>query len=64
MQPLQVWLALGGSFTVYVEGNRFRHDDGNRRAEIKMTLTALGCGMGESLVSDVRSKLELVPTIA
>lgn len=45
------------------ECNLFRLDDGNRRAEIKMTLTAPGCGMGETLVSDVRSKVELVPTI-
>jgi probable FeS assembly SUF system protein SufT len=116
--------ALGGSFTVYVEGNLFRlpgkdadalgkeamigpelppnatdedvkqlvwdqmrtcydpeipiniielglvyscdinHDeDGSRVADIKMTLTAPGCGMGEVLVQDVKDKLELVPTI-
>jgi metal-sulfur cluster biosynthetic enzyme len=29
-----------------------------------MTLTAPGCGMGETLVSDVRSKVELIPTIS
>ena len=46
------------------ECNLLRLDDGNRRAEIKMTLTAPGCGMGETLVSDVRSKVELVPTIS
>ena len=28
-----------------------------------MTLTAPGCGMGEILVDDVRSKLELIPTV-
>jgi metal-sulfur cluster biosynthetic enzyme len=28
-----------------------------------MTLTAPGCGMGDILVDDVRSKLELVPGI-
>jgi len=39
-------------------------DDGQRLVEVKMTLTAPGCGMGEILVEDVRSKLELIPTIA
>ncbi len=28
-----------------------------------MTLTAPGCGMGPILVEDVRSKVELIPTI-
>jgi metal-sulfur cluster biosynthetic enzyme len=28
-----------------------------------MTLTAPGCGMGDILVDDVRSKLKLVPTV-
>jgi probable FeS assembly SUF system protein SufT len=116
--------ALGGSFTVYIEGNLFRiagrnadalgkevhsplelppnatdedvkqlvwdqmrmcYDpeipvnivelgliyeceltpatDGQRIANIKMTLTAPGCGMGEVLVQDVREKIEMVPTI-
>ncbi len=115
--------ALGGSFTVYLEGNLFRiagHDadalgkeplplpslpegasddeleqvvwnqlrtcydpeipfnivdlglvyrcaieamDSGRRVRIDMTLTAPGCGMGETLVTDVRSKLELIPTV-
>jgi len=116
--------ALGGSFTVYIEGNLFRiagrhaaalgkeptaqielppnatdddvkrlvweqmstcydpeipvnivelgliyecellpADGGNRVAQIKMTLTAPGCGMGEVLVQDVREKVEQIPTI-
>jgi probable FeS assembly SUF system protein SufT len=116
--------ALGGSFTVYVDGNLFRipggeadaigmtvakapevppgastddirnviwqqlrtcydpeipvnivdlgliyacdlieHADATRTVEIKMTLTAPGCGMGEVLVQDVRDKVELVPTV-
>ncbi len=116
--------ALGGSFTVYVEGNLFRirgadaeaigkeplpvpelqenasdedfeklvwqqlrtcYDpeipvnivdlglvyecevkpavDGRRDVAIKMTLTAPGCGMGDTLVDDVRAKLELIPTV-
>ncbi|MFC3129899.1 putative Fe-S cluster assembly protein SufT [Coralloluteibacterium stylophorae] len=37
--------------------------DGQRRVDVRMTLTAPGCGMGDILVDDVRSKLELVPTI-
>ena len=116
--------ALGGSFTVYVEGNLFRiagadadalgkepvptpevpenatdqdieaviweqlrtcYDpeipvnivdlgliyrcevkplgNGQRNVEVDMTLTAPGCGMGDILVHDVRSKLEIIPTV-
>jgi probable FeS assembly SUF system protein SufT len=116
--------ALGGSFTVYVEGNLFRvagkdadalgkaaadvpqlppnasdedvrelawlqmktcydpeipinivdlglvyscdvhtEEDGNRVVDVKMTLTAPGCGMGEVLVQDVRDKVEVIPTV-
>ena len=116
--------ALGGSFTVYIEGNLFRiagkdadalgqepmltpelppdatdddvkelvweqmrtcfdpeipvnivelglvyaceiaqEADGQRIATIKMTLTAPGCGMGETLVQDVKDKVEVIPTI-
>jgi len=117
--------ALGGSFTVYVEGNLFRipgseadgigmtvakppevppgaseediknvvweqlktcydpeipvnivdlgliyscdvqqNEDATRTVDIKMTLTAPGCGMGEVLVQDVRDKVQAVPTVA
>ena len=116
--------ALGGSFTVYVEGNLFRisgqdadalgkeaadvpqlppnasdddvrelawqqmktcydpeipinvvdlglvyscdvHTDenGDRIIDVKMTLTAPGCGMGDVLVQDVRDKVEIIPTV-
>lgn len=41
-----------------------RADDGGRKVSISMTLTAPGCGMGEILVDDVRSKVELVPTVS
>lgn len=41
-----------------------RRDDGARTVAVRMTLTAPGCGMGEILVDDVRSKLELIPTVA
>ena len=39
-----------------------RDADGRRQIDIQMTLTAPGCGMGDILVEDVRSKLELIPT--
>jgi probable FeS assembly SUF system protein SufT len=116
--------ALGGSFTVYVEGNLFRiagedaeaigkeavkppelppnateedvrklawdqmrtcydpeipinivdlglvyecevtpNEDGTRTVEIKITLTAPGCGMGDILVDDVRDKIGRIPTV-
>jgi probable FeS assembly SUF system protein SufT len=116
--------ALGGSFTVYIEGNLFRVagidadaigkeplrppevpddataeqiesivwqqlrtcfdpeipinivdlglvyecaveqlDEGKRRVDIKMTLTAPGCGMGDILAADVRDKVEIIPTV-
>jgi probable FeS assembly SUF system protein SufT len=41
-----------------------RREDGERTVAVKMTLTAPGCGMGDILVEDVRTKIELVPTIA
>ena len=37
---------------------------GQRKVDVKMTLTAPGCGMGDILVADVRDKLEMIPTIA
>jgi probable FeS assembly SUF system protein SufT len=40
-----------------------READGARVVDVEMTLTAPGCGMGDILVDDVRSKLELVPTV-
>ncbi len=40
-----------------------RGDDGQRRIEVRMTLTAPACGMGEILVEDVRGKLEMIPTV-
>jgi probable FeS assembly SUF system protein SufT len=116
--------ALGGSFTIYIEGNLFRiagidadaigeepilppevpddatpaqfesvvwdqmrscydpeipinivelglvyacdiekDDAGGRIINIKMTLTAPGCGMGDVLAQDVRDKLEIIPTV-
>jgi probable FeS assembly SUF system protein SufT len=40
-----------------------RNQDGERIVQIKMTLTAPACGMGDVLVDDVRSKVERIPTI-
>jgi probable FeS assembly SUF system protein SufT len=115
--------ALGGSFTLYVEGNLFRiagldadaigkepiaapelppdaslediealiwsqmrtcydpeipinvvelgliyecnvtQGDDEYLVDVKMTLTAPGCGMGEVLVADVKEKVEIIPTV-
>ena len=41
-----------------------RDENGGRVVDVDMTLTAPGCGMGDILVDDVRSKLKLVPTIS
>ena len=40
-----------------------RDESGALAVDVEMTLTAPGCGMGDILVDDVRSKLELVPTV-
>ena len=45
------------------EANVRHRDDGQREVEVRMTLTAPGCGMGDILVDDERSKLELIPTV-
>lgn len=41
-----------------------KRDDGSRSIDIDMTLTAPGCGMGDILVDDVRSKVSLIPGVA
>ena len=40
-----------------------QNDDGTRSLDVKMTLTAPGCGMGEVLVEDVREKIQRIPTV-
>jgi probable FeS assembly SUF system protein SufT len=40
-----------------------QNEDGTRSLDVKMTLTAPGCGMGEVLVEDVREKIERIPTV-
>ena len=57
--PINV-VELGLVYTCVLE----RLDDGRRKVNVEMTLTAPGCGMGEILVDDVRTKLEMVPTVA
>jgi probable FeS assembly SUF system protein SufT len=41
-----------------------KNEDATRTVDIKMTLTAPGCGMGEVLVQDVREKVQIIPTVA
>ena len=38
-------------------------DEGGNRVNILMTLTAVGCGMGEFLAEDVRLKMMAVPNV-
>ena len=38
--------------------------DGTRTVDVKMTLTAPGCGMGEILVDDAKDKIERIPTVS
>lgn len=40
-----------------------KEDDGDLIAEIDMTLTAPGCGMGDILVADVEDRVGRIPTI-
>jgi len=50
---------LGLIYDCTVRGNA----DGTRDIEVRMTLTAPGCGMGDVLVTDVKDKLEQIPTV-
>lgn len=38
-------------------------ESGGRKAAVRMTLTAPGCGMGDILVNDVKTKLSQIPAI-
>ena len=38
--------------------------DAGNRVDVRMTLTAPGCGMGQFLAEDVRSKLKEVPNVS
>ncbi len=38
-------------------------DDGKRRVDVKMTLTAQGCGMGPSIAADAKYKILSLPDV-
>ncbi len=38
-------------------------EDGKKRVDVQMTLTAPGCGMGDILAADVKQKIESLPLI-
>jgi probable FeS assembly SUF system protein SufT len=40
------------------------HPSGGHRVEVKMTLTAPGCGMGPAIAADARQKLASLPGVA
>lgn len=40
------------------------NEQGQREVAVTMTLTAPGCGMGDIIVEDVRSKIAIIPTIS
>ncbi|HTT02205.1 MAG TPA: putative Fe-S cluster assembly protein SufT [Steroidobacteraceae bacterium] len=50
---------LGLVYECMVKAN----EQGARIVEVKMTLTAPGCGMGEILVDDAKDKIERIPTV-
>jgi len=39
-------------------------DDGTKKVEVKMTLTARGCGMGASIATDARHKIMSLPGVS
>ena len=39
-------------------------DDGTKKVEVKMTLTAQGCGMGASIATDARYKIMSLPGVS
>jgi probable FeS assembly SUF system protein SufT len=41
-----------------------RADDGSHKVDVKMTLTAQGCGMGATIAIDARQKLLSIPGIS
>ncbi len=57
--PINI-VELGLVYDCSVQSN----EDGTRCIDVKLTLTAPGCGMGEILVDDVRDKIERIPTVS
>ena len=45
------------------EANLHQREDGQRGVEVKMTLTAPGCGMGESIANEVCDKVLTLPRV-
>ena len=39
-------------------------DTGERCVDVRMTLTAQGCGMGPTIAADAKSKIEALPSVA
>jgi len=56
--PINI-VELGLVYSCEVAAN----EDGTRTISVRMTLTAVGCGMGDILVADVKEKLERIPTV-
>jgi probable FeS assembly SUF system protein SufT len=56
--PINV-VELGLVYDVSIEAT----EGGARKVYVKLTLTAPGCGMGDILVDDVSTKLEMIPTV-
>ncbi len=57
--PLNI-VDLGLVYDLAVED----HGEGGRTVEVKMTLTAPGCGMGPVIAEDARKKIVDLPTVA
>ena len=51
---------LGLIYSLDVESN----EEGGSKVGVKMTLTAQGCGMGDSIAADAQRKIERVPGVA
>jgi len=61
--PVNV-VELGLVYDVSLEHAQSASDaSAGRKVYVKMTLTAPGCGMGDILVDDTRTKLEMIPTV-
>jgi len=39
------------------------HTEGGSRVDVKMTLTAQGCGMGDSIAADAQTKIQRIPGV-
>ena len=57
--PLNI-VDLGLVYDLAIE----EHEAGSRTVQVKMTLTAPGCGMGPVIAEDARQKVAALPTVA